>query len=282
MIRADSEKLDRGLRIHTNIANPSLSRSGPGQPARLAFTAGRIDVGLRLVDLESAGTQFTFGNIRKFSDSTRVDTPGRFSRDGRKVAFSSSRTGSGEVWVADADGTAARQVTALQATELIIGEWSPDDRRIVIDAAITGNSDVYVVSLEGGPPVRLTTEPGLDALAEWSADGRWIYFSSDKSGSLQVWKVPSAGGDAVQVTHEGGLEPKEAPDGRTLFYLDRPPPGPGGDQREGHHQAGAGGGRRRSRRPRERALPPLVGDERWDHLPDNRAGVRRDPPLLVQ
>ena len=228
MIRADSEKLDRGLRIHTNVANPSLSRSGPGQPARLAFTAGRIDVGLRLVDLESAGTQFTFGNIRKFSDSTRVDNPGRYSRDGRKVAFSSSRTGSVEVWVADADGTAARKVTALQATELIIGEWSPDDRRIVIDAAIAGNSDVYVVSLEGGPPVQLTTEPGIDALAEWSADGRWIYFSSDRSGSLQVWKVPSAGGDAVQVTHEGGLEPQEATDGRTLFYLDRPPPGPGG------------------------------------------------------
>ena len=132
--------------------------------------------------------------------------------------------------MADADGTAARKVTALQATELIIGGWSPDDRQIVIDAAIAGNSDVYVVNLEGGPPVRLTTEPGIDALAEWSADGRWIYFSSDRSGSpqMQIWKVPSAGGDAVQVTHEGGVEPQEATDGRTLFYLDRPPPGPGG------------------------------------------------------
>lgn len=175
-----------------------------------------------------ADTQFAFGNIRKFSDSTRVENPRRYSRDGRKVAFVSSRTGSPEVWVAAADGTAARQVTAPQATELIIGEWSPDDQRIVIDAAIAGNSDVYVVSLEGGPPVQVTREPGLDALAGWSADGRWIYFSSDRSGSLQVWKVPSAGGDAVQVTHQGELEPQEATDGRTLFYLDRPPPGPGG------------------------------------------------------
>ena len=112
-------------------------------------------------------------------------------------------------------------VTALKATELLVGEWSPDDRRLVIDAAIAGNSDVYVVSLEGGPPVQLTTEAAFDGLAHWSADGRSIYFSSDKSGSVELWKMPADGGRAVQVTHEGGVQPAEAPDGRTLFYLDR-------------------------------------------------------------
>ena len=32
----------------------------------------------------------------------------------------------------------------------------------------------------------------------------------------------------MQVTRKGGGEPKLGPDGQTLFYLDRPPPGPGG------------------------------------------------------
>ena len=123
--------------------------------------------------------------------------------------------------MANADGSGSRQVTALQATELLVGEWSPDDRRLVIDAAIAGNSDVYVVSLGGGPPVRLTTEAAFDGLANWSADGRWIYFSSDRSGRAELWKMPADGGRAVQVTHEGGVQPAEAPDGRTLFYLDR-------------------------------------------------------------
>ena len=221
-IPADGEQLDRGVRvIRASVATPSLSRPGPGKTARLAFTARRVDVGLRLVDLKGSSSQGVFESVMQFSDSTRIDYPGRFSRDGRRVAFSSTRTGPVETWVANADGSGSRQVTALQATELLVGEWSPDDRRLVIDAAIAGNSDVYVVSLGGGPPVRLTTEAAFDGLAHWSADGRWIYFSSDRSGRVELWKMPADGGRAVQVTREGGVQPAEAPDGRTLFYLDR-------------------------------------------------------------
>ena len=32
----------------------------------------------------------------------------------------------------------------------------------------------------------------------------------------------------MRVTKAGGLEPQEAPEGRTIFYLDHPPPGAGG------------------------------------------------------
>lgn len=36
------------------------------------------------------------------------------------------------------------------------------------------------------------------------------------------------GGTASQLTRDGGLQPREAPDGRTLFYLNPPPSGAGG------------------------------------------------------
>ena len=74
----------------------------------------------------------------------------------------------------------------------------------------------------------MTTEPSVDLLTEWSADVRWIFFSSNRSGSLEIWKVPAEGGKAEQVTRQGGGQPKLGPDGQTLFYLDRAPPGPGG------------------------------------------------------
>ena len=32
-------------------------------------------------------------------------------------------------------------------------------------------------------------------------------------------------GQAIRLTHNGGFEPRESPDGRYLFYLDRPPAG---------------------------------------------------------
>ena len=161
-IPADGDRIERGTRaLHTNVASLSMSRPRSGQPGRIAFTRSRIDVGLRLVDLEGQRVGDVFQSIGHFSDSTRVDVPGRFSRDGKQVAFLSDRTGWAEVWIANADGSGLRQATTLHATELLIGSWSPDSRRMVIDAAIAGDSDVFLVSLDGGSPVRVTTEPGI-------------------------------------------------------------------------------------------------------------------------
>ena len=228
-IPADGDRLGRGTRaLHANVTSMSMSRPGPGQPGRVAFTTSRIDVGLRLVDLEGQRVGDVLQSIGHFSESTRADVPGRFSRDGKQVAFTSDRTGWAEVWIANADGSGLRQATTLHATELLIGSWSPDNRRILIDASIAGNSDVFLVPLDGGSPVRVTTEPGFDGLSEWSSDGRWIYFSSSRSGRTDIWRVPAEGGEPSRITREGGLQPQQGPDGRTLFYLDRAPPGAGG------------------------------------------------------
>ena len=66
------------------------------------------------------------------------------------------------------------------------------------------------------------------ALLSRSSDGQWIYFTSNKSGRPELWKIPANGGTASQLTRGGGLQPREAPDGRTLFYLDNPLSGAGG------------------------------------------------------
>ena len=166
-------------------------------------------------------------SVAQFSDSTHIDFPGRFSRDGERVAFLSDRTGWAEAWVANRDGSGLQRVTTMRATELGIGGWSPDGRRIVIDAAIAGNSDVYLVDLDGRPPVQLTSDPTFDGTPEWSSDGQWIFFTSNRSGRPELWKISVNGGTASQLTRGGGLQPREAPDGRTLFYLNPPTYGSG-------------------------------------------------------
>jgi len=228
-IRASGNRIERGVRaLHVSAESPSMSQPPTGESARLAFTAKRIDVGLRLIDLQGPRAGDVFQSVRRFADSTRLDAPGPFSEDGERIAFVSDRNGGVRVWVANRDGAGVQPVTTLKATELVIGSWSRDGQRIVVDAAIDGNSDVYIVYLDGRTPKRLTTEPSVDLLAEWSADERWIFFSSNRSGSLEIWKVPAEGGPAEQVTRQGGGEPKLGPDGQTLFYLDRAPSGPGG------------------------------------------------------
>ena len=91
-IAADGDRIERGTRaLHTSVASLSMSRPRSGQPGRIAFTRSRIDVGLRLVDLEGQRVGDVFQSIGHFSDSTRVDFPGRFSRDGKQVAFLSDQ-----------------------------------------------------------------------------------------------------------------------------------------------------------------------------------------------
>ena len=223
-VPADGIAPEPGIRaFHASAGGPSISRQRPSGLARIAFARDHVDVGLRFMDLEALRTTERLDSVAQFSDSTRIDFPGRFSRDGERVAFLSDRTGWAEAWVANRDGSGLHQVTTMRATELGIGGWSPDGRRIVIDAAIAGNSDVYLVDLDGRPPVRLTSDPTFDGTPEWSSDGQWIYFTSNKTGRPELWKISVNGGTASQLTRDGGLQPREAPDGRTLFYLNPPP-----------------------------------------------------------
>ena len=228
-IPANGRRPERGRRaLHVSAGGPSLSRERSGQFTRLAFISGRQDVGLRLVDLAAPRKGEMFQNVERFADSTRIESPGSFSRHGDRIAFISDRSGSLNVWLANLDGSGLRQLTSFTAADVLVGNWSVDGRQLVIDASVNGNSDLYMVGVDSSHVSRLTVEPSIDMNGHFSGDGRWIFFSSNRSGSLQVWKMPAAGGAAVRVTKAGGLEPQEAPDGRTVFYLDHPPPGAGG------------------------------------------------------
>jgi Tol biopolymer transport system component len=140
-----------------------------------------------------------------------------YSPDGRRIAFSSDRSGTTSVWVSDEDGTDPLQLTAFES---LIGSarapWSPDGRRIVVSSQESGNWDLYLVDSESGRPQRLTHEPSADVAGSFSRDGRSIYFSSDRSGRSQIWKMPTGGGSAVQITRGGGHGPQESWDARAV------------------------------------------------------------------
>jgi Tol biopolymer transport system component len=150
--------------------------------------------------------------------SSRADRDVAISPDGRRIAFQSTRSGSAEIWVCDADGANPAPLTSFGGPYAGTPRWSPDGGEIAFDSPPEGHTDIFVVRSEGGPSRRLTSDPANDVVPSWSRDGRWVYFASNRSGAWQVFKVPADGGPASQVTSGGGFAPLESPDGRFVYY----------------------------------------------------------------
>jgi Tol biopolymer transport system component len=191
---------------------PSVSRDG----RRLAYTQESVDTNIWRYEVPRAPGRST--PPTKLIASTQFDGGQQFSPDGSRIVFSSTRSGSYEIWVCDSDGSNPRQLTFFGGPDTGTPRWSPDGRQIVFDSTPQGHGDIFVVSAEGGRPHRLTMESSNDCVPSWSRDGRWIYFASDRTGAWQVWKMPAEGGRAVQVTKQGGFAAFESLDSKTLYY----------------------------------------------------------------
>jgi Tol biopolymer transport system component/tRNA A-37 threonylcarbamoyl transferase component Bud32 len=183
---------------------------------RLVFSRRQLDINIHRLALSETGEPV--GPPEPFLASTRVERAPDYSPAGDAVTFASTRSGSQEIWVANADGSSPRQITTMGGPLTANPRWSPDGRTILFDSRREGSSDLYVVGAQGGTPRRLTDHPGAELEARWSRDGRFVYFASERTGRLEVWKVPAAGGEAVQVTRNGGRNAVESPDGAWLYY----------------------------------------------------------------
>ncbi len=189
------------------VNQPSIAAVGD----RLAFTERFPDVQIWSYQAGESPKPF-------LGSSASDNHAPQFSPDGRKVAFSSARTGDRtEIWVANADGSQPVQLTSGLGRAQDDPRWSPDGRLIAFDSQDeNGHNSPYVIDAGGGRPRRIST--GGDAgVATWSHDGKWIYFMSRRTGRAEIWRIPNEGGQAQQITHNGGYQAIESRDGKTLY-----------------------------------------------------------------
>jgi len=200
------------VEIDEGAAEPAFSHSASGIPSRLAYSRTELDTNIwtKKGPLEAP---------LRIIASTRTDTNPQFSPNGKKIAFTSNRSGSSELWSCTVDGANPAPLTSMKADLLNAPRWSPDGELIAFSAMVDRNRDIYTISADGSGLRRMTSERSEEGRPNWSRDGRWIYFYSNRTGRQQIFKVPSKGGPAVQVTVGGGHESFESPDGKTLYYI---------------------------------------------------------------
>jgi Tol biopolymer transport system component/DNA-binding winged helix-turn-helix (wHTH) protein len=160
--------------------------------------------------------------LERVAASSSSEYGAHFSPDGRRIAFSSGRSGEVAIWVAAADGSEPRQLTSHQWNWQGSPNWSPDGRTIAFDAHDPDGIHVWTIPAEGGTPRRVTKPTGDQTTPTWSRDGKWIYFSEAHEGRVvdrDIWRVPATGGPAEQLTRTGsGFLGYETADGASLLY----------------------------------------------------------------
>jgi Tol biopolymer transport system component/DNA-binding winged helix-turn-helix (wHTH) protein len=206
--------------------NPELIPLGPDVNSidvsrrgdRMAYSVVRGDANVWRIELSSDGVAAKARRPERLIASTFRDVYPQYSPDGRRIAFYSNRSGSAQVWISDAEGRQARQLTFVPQGQVGSPRWSPDGRTLAVGSNTTGSFQIYTISADGGKLKQLTQGPSFNFIATWSRDGRWIYFSSNRTGRNEIWKMPADGGAAVQVTRNGGQKALESPDGKILYF----------------------------------------------------------------
>jgi Tol biopolymer transport system component len=149
-----------------------------------------------------------------------------FSPDGRRLAFTSHRSGDVAIWVGAADGSGARQLTQATGDWQGSPSWSPDGHTIAFDSWDSARQvHIWTIDAEGGPPRQITKDAGDQIAPRWSVDGRWIYFSARRGEGAEpnIWRVRATGGRPEQVTRTGsGFLAYESFDGASVLYQPKP------------------------------------------------------------
>jgi dipeptidyl aminopeptidase/acylaminoacyl peptidase len=174
--------------------------------------------------MEITGTHTPRAGLQKrLIYSTGMNYSPQYSRDGKKLAFVSNRTGPQEIWGSDAEGNNAAQLTNPDGPDNGTPRWSPDGSAIAFDSRMDGNREIRVASIEGQAIRQITHSRAEEAMPSWSNDGRWIYFASNRKGDFQIYKVSASTGESslsstVQVTTGGGFNAAESFDGQYLYF----------------------------------------------------------------
>jgi Tol biopolymer transport system component len=189
------------------FSSPRVSPDG----TRLAFAAA--DGGRRDIWTYELATQRLARLTREGDNKTPL-----WSRDGRRLAYSSNRDGTPRIWMQPADGSGAPEAIVAGKDNVVPASWTAGDRSLVYVHVDSGAARSAVVAVSGDRRSEPLVSDEIRAPAV-SPDGRWIAFTATDSRFTEVHVASFPNGPARQQISVGsGRQPLWRRDGRELVY----------------------------------------------------------------
>jgi Tol biopolymer transport system component len=193
------------------------------------------------------------GKATRITEGMAFDGQPRFSPDGKRIVYVSDRTGSDNLWIADADGKNARALTKMEKRQFVSPEWTPDGKYIIVsrnNSLFAPVYDLYLYHVDGGSGIKMTgTSSGQNAQgqggggppggggpnnflgAAFGDDERYVYVAARQgaggynqtSMGWQIAVYDRETGELYQRTAAlgSGMRPVVSPDGRWMVYATR-------------------------------------------------------------
>lgn len=152
----------------------------------------------------SKARQVTFGVSNRGDGLYGID----WTPDGR-ILYTSVIGKNQIIWVMNADGSSARQLTPAGSTATV-PSVTADGRFVVFESDRSGGSEIWRVNIDGSGLKQLTS-CGKNSEPNISADGKWIVYKSN-CGPSAVWRISIDGGEPKQLTDKPGSWPWVSPD----------------------------------------------------------------------
>ena len=189
----------------------------------IVFTSTR-DGDLELYRMDADG-----GNVKRLTETPGYDGGAFFSRDCSRIVWRASRPtgealeeyqallaeglirpGELELWVANADGSEARQVTSLGGANFA-PYFYPDGERIIFssnhDNPDGREFNIWAINVDGTGLEQITYAEGFDGFPMFSPDGEWLAFASNraqaKRGETNVFVARWVEGEPQVVERDG-------------------------------------------------------------------------------
>lgn len=167
--------------------------------SRVIFTS-TMDGDIELYTMNVDGT-----DVRRITHRVGYDGGAFFSPDGSKIVWRAQypvtaadsadyqsllaermvRPSALEIWVADADGSNARQLTALGGANFA-PSWHPDGQRIIFSSNSVGGGrtfELFLINLDGSGLEQVTHSGDFNSFPMFSPDGSKLVFASNRHGA---------------------------------------------------------------------------------------------------